>query len=75
MTARISKRQIEAVRDDLARWSGRWAQSDDDYRLVAAVVCGLNAARSSRHPTILAKLIEDVARLESALLDSRKSCG
>ncbi len=39
------------------------------------VIIGLQAAAVQMpHPAILAQLAEDVARLESACLDNRKSC-
>ncbi len=72
-----SKREIETVRDELAQWCGRWARTDGDYRLVAAVVSGLNAAARHPpcpHPAVLAQLVEDVARLESACRSSVE-CG
>ncbi len=70
-----SRREIEAVLCDLGSWAIR--KPLPIRHIVADIACGLNAAARHPpcpHPAVLAQLAADVARLESACLDNRKSC-
>ncbi len=59
---------------DLARWMD--LQPERVRQAACPVMAGLNAVRLSwlPHASIIRQLAADVARLESACLDNRKSC-
>ncbi len=70
-----SKREIEDVLCDLGNWAIR--KPLPIRHIVSDIANGLMNARMSPrcpHPAVLAQLAADVARLESACLDNRRSC-